>query len=161
MQRFLFLILQCGFDEQANQIQLSIPTDILMGTITSVPSPLSSPTPYLPDYDIIQSVPPAGYMTLSFIEFCKGLSSSQEATHATVTSVTRWVNTWGVPHRFLILHAVVGTGNRDLFFRLDRRRDHQESFVSSSIRSIPSDTVRFYSYNHHAIVDDIHHHNRF
>jgi len=115
-----------------NQIRLSIPSNILMGTTPSSPSPSPSAVPSsLPDYDIIKSVPPAGYTTLSFIEFCTGLLSSQEATHATVTSVTRWINRWGVPHRFLILH-VVSTGNKDLFFRLDRRRDPQESSVSST-----------------------------
>ena len=117
--------------------------DILMGTTTSAPSTLSSITPsYLSDYDIIQSVPPAGYTTLSFIEFCTSLPTSQEATHASVTSVTRWVNKWGVPHRFLILHVVVSTGNKDLFFRLDRRRDPQELSVSSSSQSAASDGVR-------------------
>ena len=108
-----------------------------MGSKTSSPSALSSATPpCLPDYDIIQSVPPTGYITLSFIEFCTGLPTSQEATHATVTSVTRWVNRWGVPHRFLILYVVVSTGNKDLFFRLDRRRDPQELSFSSSIHRI-------------------------
>ena len=114
-----------------------------MGATTSSPSPPSSTTPsYFPEYDIIQSVPPTGYISLSFIEFCTGLPSSQEATHASVMSVTRWVNRLGVPHRFLILHVVVSTGNRDLFFRLDRRRDPQESSVSSSSQSTASDGVR-------------------
>ena len=112
-----------------------------MGTTTSSPSPLSTTTPSYPEYDIIQSVPPAGYISLSFIEFCTGLPSSQEATHASVVSVTRWVNRLGVPHRFLILHVVVSTSNRDLFFRLDRRRDTQELSVSSSSQSTALDGV--------------------
>ena len=115
---------------------------ILMGATTSSPSPPPSATPSsLPDYDVVQSVPPAGYITLSFIEFCTHLPSSQEATRASVTSVTRWINRWGVPHRFLILH-VLRTGNEDLFFRLDRRRDPQELSVSSSSQSTASDGVR-------------------
>src|ERR1700677_4870488 len=104
-----------------------------MGATTSSPSRPSSTTPsYFPEYDIIQSVPPAGYISLSFIEFCTGLPSSQEAS---VVSITRWVNRLGVPHRFLILHVVVSTGNRDLFFRLDCRRDPQELSLSSSSQS--------------------------
>ena len=111
-----------------------------MGATPSSTSPPPSATPSSSlDYDIIQSVPPAGYVSLSFIEFCTGLPSSQEAS---VMSVTRWVNILGVPHRFLILHVVVSTSNRDLFFRLDRRRDSQGLSVSSSSQSTASDGVR-------------------
>jgi len=118
------------------------PSDILMGSTTSRRSLLSSATsPYSPDDDIILNVPSAGYNTLSFTEFCTRLSFSQEANHAKVTSVTRWVNGWGVPHRFLILHVVVSTCDRNLFFRLERRRGAQELFVSSSSQSTASDGV--------------------
>ena len=118
------------------------PSDILMASTTSQ-SLWSSATPsYFPDDDIIRNVPPAGYNALSFTEFCTRLSFSQEANHAKVTSVTRWVNRWGVPHRFLILHVVVSTCDRNPFFRLERRRDAQDLFVSSSSPCTASDGVR-------------------
>jgi len=125
-----------------SQFNSQPPSNILMDSATSHPSPWSSATSsYFPDDDIIRNVPPAGYNTLSFTEFCTRLSSSQEANHANVISVTRWVNRWGVPHRFLILHVVVSTWDRELFFRLERRRDTQELFVSSSSPCTASDGV--------------------
>jgi len=43
-----------------------------------------------------------------------------------------------VPHRFLVLHVVDSTQNRDLCTRLDRRKD---TFISSSRPSLASDGV--------------------
>src|SRR5260370_15080694 len=126
------------FDSQLHKRYLPTGTDMATSCSLSSATPRNSP-----EYDdIIRIVHLVGFAAFTFVEFCNGLSSSSEAHHASVVSVTRWVNNWGVPHRFLILHVEDSTGNRNLCIRLDRRKDTQESSISSSSPSLASGELR-------------------
>jgi len=108
----------------------------------ATPSSLPSATPCnSSEYDIIPVLHLVGIAAFTFVEFYTRLLSSSEAPNASVISITRWVNDWGVPHRFLILHVKDSTGDRDLYFRLDRRKGNQQAFISSSSPSLALDEV--------------------
>ncbi len=109
-----------------------------MATSSSLPSatPCNSS-----ECDIIPALRIVGIAGFTFVEFYTRLLSSSEAPYANVISITRWVNDWGVPHRFLILHVKDSTGDRDLYFRLDRRKGNQQAFISGSSSSLALDEV--------------------
>ncbi|KAF8325169.1 uncharacterized protein EI90DRAFT_3073181 [Cantharellus anzutake] len=101
----------------------------------------SDPMQHAQETDIIRDVPHLWSATLTLIDFCANLPMSEEANHSKVISVTRWVTSKGIPHRFLILDVFDSARGRHLFFRLDRRRDQNESSISSSRPSHAIDGV--------------------
>src|SRR5258708_2484003 len=107
---------------------------------TSFPLPSATPCSSS-EYDIIPILHLVGISAFTFVEFYTRLLSSSAAPYASVISITRWVNNWGVPHRFLILHVKDSAGDRDLYFRLDRRKGNQQAFISSSSPSLALDEV--------------------
>src|SRR5258708_34565900 len=81
---------------------------------TSFPLPSTTPACSSSEYDIIPILRVVGISAFTFVEFYTHLLSSSEALYASVISITRWVNNWGVPHRFLILHVKDSTGDRSI-----------------------------------------------
>jgi len=66
------------------------------------------------------------YRTYSVRTFCESLFSSPRAAHATIVSVKRYGDRFGMLHRFLILHIVRDDG-KDFYLRLDRRPDRGDT----------------------------------
>jgi hypothetical protein len=62
------------------------------------------------------------YRTYTVRTFCESLFNSRRASNTKITSVKRYGDRYGVPHRFLIFHIIRGDG-RDFYLRVDRRRD--------------------------------------
>ena len=66
------------------------------------------------------------YRTYSVRTFCESLFNSPRAADATIVSVKRYGDRFGMLHRFLILHIVRDDG-KDFYLRLDRRPDRGDT----------------------------------
>ena len=94
--------------------------------------------------DFVEKVPYQTYTTYTVKDFCDSLKDSLRAEDAEITSIKRYGDKNGVPHRFLILQVSRNWG-RDFYLRIDRRRDHRVPLLMFGLKlgvSDPKDTVR-------------------
>ena len=94
--------------------------------------------------EFMEKISNRAYSTYTVKDFCASLKDSLRAVDAVVTSVKRYGDKNGVPHRFLILQVSRNRG-RDFYLRIDRRRDHRISLLRFGSKlgvSDPKDTVR-------------------
>ncbi len=98
------------------------------------------------DYsEIMNRASSTGYSVFNINQFCQCLRHSPKALNGSISSVELYCETIGVRHRYLILRVQRGSG-RDLYIRLDRRRDDKQSIVNFALGFSTSDASDGVSY---------------